>query len=69
VSAMSKLLLVAGVLSLSLSIASNAMAQGYMKNTPGQLPTYVNPQLGGGYTINTPGRLPTYVIRNWAEAI
>jgi len=33
--------------------------RGYTVQTPGQLPTYVNPNLGGGYTIQTPGALPT----------
>lgn len=43
--------------------ASPAFAQygGYTINTPGQLPTHVNPTFGGGYTINTPGQLPTQV--------
>ncbi len=39
--------------------------RGYTIQTPGQLPTYVNPSFGGGYTVQTPGQLPTYLTPNF----
>jgi hypothetical protein len=40
--------------------------QGYTITTPGQMPTYVNPNGAGGYTMTTPGQMPTYVNPNGA---
>jgi hypothetical protein len=37
---------------------------GYTVQTPGELPTYVTPNIGGGYTFQTPGQLPTYATPN-----
>src|ERR1700722_17899928 len=42
---------------------SCAFGEGRTIQTPGQLPTYVNPAPGGGSTIQTPGQLPTNVRR------
>jgi len=39
--------------------------RGYTIQTPGQLPTYVNPSFGGGYTVQTLGQLPTYITPNF----
>jgi hypothetical protein len=35
--------------------------RGYTVQTPGPLPTFVNPMGNGGYTVQTPGQLPTFV--------
>ena len=47
------LLLLTGVESL-------AHADGYVIQTPGQMPTYVNPAPGGGYVTMPPGQMPSY---------
>ena len=55
-------LTIIGALFLSLICTTGAFAQysGYTIQTPGQLPTYVNPTPNGGYTMQRPGQLPTY---------
>ncbi len=35
-------------------------AEGYVIQTPGQMPTYVNPTPGGGYVTMPPGQMPSY---------
>jgi hypothetical protein len=63
----------AAIALIAVSFGSAAYAQyhpyhpgtGYTIQTPGQLPTYVNPNFGGGYTIQTPGQLPSYVNPNF----
>jgi hypothetical protein len=54
-------LTIIGALFLSLICVTSASAQygGYTIQTPGQLPTYVNPTPNGGYMMQTPGQLPT----------
>lgn len=50
-----------------LVLPMSAMAQqGYTIQTPGQYPTYVNPNGVGGYTVQTPGQMPSYVNPNGA---
>ena len=41
-----------------------AQNNGYTITTPGQPPTFVNPNIGGGYTEITPGRSPTFINPN-----
>jgi hypothetical protein len=38
-----------------------ASAQGYTINTPGQMPTFVNPNGNGGYIVNQPGQMPKFI--------
>ena len=59
---MSKLLAISAIgLIFSAVLVMSAAAQGYVIQTPGQTPTYVNPTPGGGYTMQTPGQTPTYI--------
>jgi hypothetical protein len=43
----------------SVSVTS-AGAQGYVIQTPGRSPTFVNPTGNGGYIMQTPGQSPTF---------
>jgi hypothetical protein len=43
-----------------IAASASAQAGGYTVQTPGQLPTYVSPNVGGGYTVQTPGALRSY---------
>jgi hypothetical protein len=67
---------ISAILLLSSVTAGQASAQNYLYQqpyqpprsytiqTPGQMPTYVNPTPGGGYTVQTPGQMPTYINPN-----
>ena len=46
---------------LALGPLSHALAQtgGYIVQTPGRPPTFVNPVPGGGYVAQTPGQMPS----------
>jgi hypothetical protein len=65
---MKKTIILLSVLAL-VFLSAQAFAQSAYRNngpsysvmTPGQMPSYVNPNGGGGYTIMTPGQQPTYV--------
>jgi len=57
-----------GVVLALLTYAQPAVAQyngGYTINTPGQMPTFVNPSGNGGYIVNTPGQMPSIVNPNY----
>ena len=56
-----KSLLIGSVLTFFLSVPSNAPAQSYILNAPGQTPTIVNPEPGGGYIVNAPGQPPAII--------
>jgi hypothetical protein len=68
---MSRVIVMFGVLSLASVSGGCAMAQsgypnqtpnrGYTIQTPGQVPTFVNPSGNGGYVVQTPGQTPTFV--------
>ena len=54
-----------------LAVPSLALAQypgqqgGYTIVTPGEPPTFVNPNYNGGYTAITPGEPPTFINRSF----
>jgi hypothetical protein len=58
---MSKFLTSSLAFGLFLTAMVRVAAQGYVIQTPGQLPTNVTPTPGGGYIMQTPGQSPTNV--------
>jgi len=62
------------ILAVLMSLAAPALAHaqylghdtGYTIITPGEPPTFVNPNFNGGYTTITPGRPPTFINRNFS---
>ena len=66
---MKRILLI--LVALALAAPTMASAQhlnqesGYTIITPGELPTFVNPNYNGGYTAMTPGEPPTFINRSF----